>query len=524
MKISLADSNEDEVPLVTKISKSKKFLFLVTVLIIASEFCERTSFYSIEANLMLLFTQTLKMGNAEANMLALFWKGCCYLTPLIGAWVADNYWGRFKTIVVFTIFYVLSMTSLAIGVIPSVVQTQPWVVLFSIFVISVATGGIKPNVITYGADQFEFISDKTEKKESLQSYFHWFFFFNITGSVIAYTAVAYVQQEISVSLGFGIPAVIMFLSCVFFVSGYKLYDSVPIEGTGIIRNLSIVYHSIIAPANVKLLVNEDNGSFLDRAKHIEESPGKLKFSSQEVDDMKKFVRILPVMMTLIVYTCCNAQMSTVFYTQGTALNLRITDTFDLPIVSLNIFDTIGILVLVILFDRVIYPLLRKRDIHLSALQRMGFGYLFATLSIFYAGALEVYRKTLFVEGRVIEQTIGNTTVTAVDLSVLTQAPGFILMAGGAVLASIPGLEFANTQAPASMKSMCIAVYYLTGALGSYLGSALIGIVNAVTTPKWIGDPNWSHLDLYFFLLTVIGFVNYFVFLFIARFYKDKPKN
>ncbi len=34
-------------------------------------------------------------------------EGTCYLTPLLGAWLADSLWGRYKTIMVFSIIYFL---------------------------------------------------------------------------------------------------------------------------------------------------------------------------------------------------------------------------------------------------------------------------------------------------------------------------------------------------------------------------------------------------------------------------------
>ena len=33
--------------------------------------------------------------------------GTCYITPLLGAYLADSYWGRFKTILVFSIIYLV---------------------------------------------------------------------------------------------------------------------------------------------------------------------------------------------------------------------------------------------------------------------------------------------------------------------------------------------------------------------------------------------------------------------------------
>lgn len=34
-------------------------------------------------------------------------EGTCYLTPVLGAWLADAHWGRYKTILVFSGIYFL---------------------------------------------------------------------------------------------------------------------------------------------------------------------------------------------------------------------------------------------------------------------------------------------------------------------------------------------------------------------------------------------------------------------------------
>jgi len=153
------------------------------------------------------------------------------------------------------------------------------------------------------------------------------------------------------------------------------------------------------------------------------------------------------------------------------------------------------------------------------LRRIGVGYLLATLGILYAACLEVYRMKLVSEGDVIEQQVGDQTVIAARLSILAQAPGFLLIGTGEVLASITGLEFAENQAPVGMRSMVIAVFYLTTSLGNYAGSALVAIANVLSSEPWIGeDLNKSHMDLYFFLLTGIGFINFFAYIFISKRY------
>ena len=70
-----------------------------------SEFCERLAFFGLAANLSIYFIEVMKLRDSMASIQVSLFTGTAYLTPLLGAWLADGYWGRFKTILVFSIIY-----------------------------------------------------------------------------------------------------------------------------------------------------------------------------------------------------------------------------------------------------------------------------------------------------------------------------------------------------------------------------------------------------------------------------------
>ena len=61
----------------------------------------------------------------------------------------------------------------------------------SLYVIALGTGGIKPNVSAFGADQFD-EGDPRDRKEK-RSFFNWFYFFVNIGSLLAVTVIVWVQ-------------------------------------------------------------------------------------------------------------------------------------------------------------------------------------------------------------------------------------------------------------------------------------------------------------------------------------------
>ncbi|GMT28702.1 hypothetical protein PFISCL1PPCAC_19999, partial [Pristionchus fissidentatus] len=107
-----------------------------------------------------------------------------YFSPLLGSLMADSYLGRFKVIFYVSIFYVIGHILLSFGSI----HNLPTFLRFGLdytglFVIAVCTGGIKPCVSAFAADQFE------ESQKNERSQFFSFFYFAINAKNIAFNVV-----------------------------------------------------------------------------------------------------------------------------------------------------------------------------------------------------------------------------------------------------------------------------------------------------------------------------------------------
>lgn len=70
-----------------------------------NEFCERLAYYGVATNLPIYLTDVMKLSVGNASIQTSLFSGTCYMTPLIGAWLADGYWGRYKTIMAFSLIY-----------------------------------------------------------------------------------------------------------------------------------------------------------------------------------------------------------------------------------------------------------------------------------------------------------------------------------------------------------------------------------------------------------------------------------
>ena len=96
-----------------------------------------------------------------------------------------------------------------------------------------------------------------------------------------------------------------------------------------------------------------------------------------------------------------------------------------------------------------------------------------------------------------------------------------------------GLELAYTEAPKSLQGVVMGVFLLTTALGTFIGAALLAIVNAISGAsgekyKWYPDEDYINdgyqLAYYFFLLAGIMFLNFIVYIFVAVSFKKRKES
>lgn len=123
---------------------------------------------------------------------------------------------------------------------PSAGQTAA--VFASLYLIALGTGGIKPCVSSFGADQFD-ESDEYEKK-SKTSFFNWFYFSINIGALVASSALVYIQTHVGWGWGFGIPAVAMAIAVVSFFIGTPLYRHQKPGGSPLTRIAQVLVASL----------------------------------------------------------------------------------------------------------------------------------------------------------------------------------------------------------------------------------------------------------------------------------------
>ncbi|RRT80503.1 hypothetical protein B296_00008547 [Ensete ventricosum] len=220
-------------------------------------------------------TQQLHMPLVQASNTLTNFSGTSSLTPLVGALIADSFAGRFWTITLGSVVYQLGMISLtASAVLPAFrpppctspaacARASAWqlaVLYVSLLFTSIGSGGIRPCVVAFGADQFG-IQRGRGPHAGRWNFFNLYFFSMGVAVLTALTAVVYVQDNVGWGWGLGIPTVAMCVSVVAFVMGYPLYIKMKPGGSPLTRLTQVVAaafrkRNAVKPADPRLLYDD----------------------------------------------------------------------------------------------------------------------------------------------------------------------------------------------------------------------------------------------------------------------------
>ncbi len=373
------------------------------------------AYYGFAGSLVLFFETQLDYTSAESVNEFYLWNGMVYVTPLVGALVADVYLGRYRTILVFSVLYVIGLLLFTFGTIPN--KQKIALIFMGMYIVAIGAGGIKPNCSTLGADQFD-VSNNPKDLEESKLFFSYFYWSINLGALIAYTLISYICQygagetlggpDWGFFVGYSIATIIFICGIVVYVSGSPKYTIKKPEGSMIPTIAGIIYESISRTCcgnnkefKISARVSNDDaqldfiqknkltgtGDFLNAA--LTSNGGSYGFF--EVEGAKYLWRLIPFLMVMVPFWAIYGQTKTAFQLQGCVMDNKV-GTLEIPIATMNIFNNITILALVPLFETYLYPMLRKSGFELTMIRKIGLGFIIAALVMLMAAILEIIRK------------------------------------------------------------------------------------------------------------------------------------
>lgn len=183
------------------------------------EFAERASYYGMRAILPLYLNEQLKMPVTQAGPVYNGFKMACYFLPLLGGFLADRFFGRYWTIVGFSVPYVLGHFILGIES-----QTALFIALA---LLAGGSGVIKPNISTMLGQTYD--QQRPGQDRLRSAAFLWFYFSINVGAFISTLALPELRRIYGYAVAFQFPAWLMVLALAVFAAGKPLYATESIE-------------------------------------------------------------------------------------------------------------------------------------------------------------------------------------------------------------------------------------------------------------------------------------------------------
>ncbi|CAN0910963.1 Protein NRT1/ PTR FAMILY 4.6, partial [Linum grandiflorum] len=525
--------------------------------------CENIATLALAVNLVTYFNSVMHLEVAEAaNQLTNF-MGVSNILAILVAILADAYIGRFRAVILSACLEILGLALLAIQA-HSPKMKPPTCNVFdptadckklkggdaaylytALYLLAAGSAGLKASLPAHGADQF----DEKDPQEARQrsGFFNYLLLAVCSGGAISITFIVWIQDKKGWDWGFAIGCLALGVGLLVFFAGLPLYRIQPIEGSTALTEILQVY--VAAYRNRKLQLPEDHSQLYEISRDKEASldvefvahrdifrfldRAAIQTTTETAADEQQLQRtnpwklsrvtqgMLPIFYCTIIMTLCLAQLQTFSIEQGLTMDSSMTKSFKIPPASLPIIPIAFLIILIPVYDQLCVPLIRRFTGHpngITHLQRIGVGLILSCVSMAAASIMEVKRKAVARDH-------------PLPISTFWLSIQFFIFGVADMFTYIGLLEFFYSEAPRALKSMSTCFLWSSMALGYFLSTIMVKIVNRATADKtrsggWLAgnNINRNHLNLFYLLLAVMSFVNFCVYLVVARRYVYRPKS
>ena len=489
--------------------------------IIGNEGCERFSFYGMKAILFVYLVALLTQSGVAADLAEkqatdVFhtWVAGVYALPMVGALIADRWWGKYNTIMWLSLVYCAGHACMAIfdGNLPGTVT--------GLVLIAVGSGGIKPCVSANVGDQFG-----RGNWFRVERVYQAFYFIINFGSMLSTLLIPYIKDHWGFGVAFAVPGILMGVATAWFWAGREKFVHVPPKpgglvgfvdvaagvllfmtialpmfGSGLVpgyAELSIPVRLVISAAflvaglfvfSLRQRMQTDDGflavltyalrSYFTgkeleplpaaEAEHVGAvgadvagslrsdafwGPAARRFGQEAAEGPIAVLRIITVFLMVSVFWALFDQHGSTWVAQAKLMDRHVDlgfIKFELMAEQISAANPLFVMALVPLMGFALYPAVEKLGIKFTPLKRMTVGMFLASIS---------FAIVAMAQARI---DAGET------VSIGWQIFGYVIITMAEVMVSVTGLEFAYTQAPRRMKSLIMGFWLMAVSLGNII--------------------------------------------------------
>ena len=510
--------------------------------IIGNEACERFSFYGMRnilvqfliSSVILAYVPEGEREGAAKDIFHSFVIGV-YFFPLLGGWLSDRFFGKYNTVLWFSLVYCAGHACLALF------DDNRQGFYTGLFLIALGSGGIKPLVVSFVGDQFD------QSNKSLAKIVFDFFYWTINfGSFFASLLMPLFLRNYGPAVAFGIPGVLMFIATLIFWLGRKQYVRVqPTRGEDPDSFYNVARTALTSQAAgqgrpglavaiaggvlaVAILLcwalrpafwPEDFGFVISAcvalgvliafggigvSMQLERARGR--HADAAVDSVRAVLRIIIVFALTTPFWSLFDQKASTWVIQGKAMTVP-HDQWWWPSFlvkeagQMQALNPLLVMLIIPFNNIVLYPALRRMGWEPSALRRMGWGIAFSGFAWIGAGLIQL------------------SIDSGASTSLAWQMLPYLLLTFGEVLVSATALEFAYSQATQGMKGIIMAFWYLASTFGSLWVLMTNAAVRNDGVTTWIAGTGYSENAFLMFFFAAFAFAAAAAFALYARNYR-----
>ncbi|KAK4850013.1 hypothetical protein QYF36_003036 [Acer negundo] len=508
------------------------------------------------ANLIVYLIEEFNIMSIDAAQIVNVLNGCTNLFPVIGAIIADSFFGSFSVISVSSVISLLGTVLLALtaslnslrppqceigsSLCKSPSKLQLAVLYGGLALGCIGLGGGRFTLATMGANQFN-------KQKDQGIFFNWYFFAFYVSSVISSTAIVYIQDNVSWTLGFGLCIAANFVGLVLFLLGKRFYlldkpNGSPFTSLARVIVATLRKRKLVLSSRIEDYYQEHNNGlannigaddqitlkqsfrFLNRA--ALKTDGDIRpdgsiakpwrvCTVQQVEDLKTLIRIFPLWSSSIFLSTTIGIVMSLTILQALTMDRHLGPSFRFPAGSILVIILISASLFITLIDRLLIPTWQKLTggSLTTPLQQIGFGHVLNLAGMVVSALVESKRLKIAHANHLQDQPGSMVPMLAVWLF-----PQLVLVGIGEAF-HFPGqVALYYQEFPVSLRSTSTAMIALIIGIGFYLSTAIIDLVRRVT--DWLPDNlNNGRLDNVYWTLAVIAAINFGYYVVCSMLYK-----